>query len=240
MEAVAAGGNRDQVAIVMCGGSGSYPDVARDDMAFDNSANLVSPCTAYQNLLEDSDSEFLIYLHDDVTIESAVGWRDLVVKVFLAHKDCVVVGLGGAPRLGHPDLYKRPYNIWDMARSGYVSNQTDWQTHGGREQGMRRVAVVDAFCMAVRTSWLKSIGGWPVEHLSHHCLDLWICLEAARRRKEVWMIGIPVLHSGGGSSTKPAYEQATWLQGGTLASDHQAPHAWLYDQYRDVLPLMIL
>lgn len=222
---------------MFCGGSGTL--VTQQDNAYDNTDNLVSPCEAYQRLLEDSDSEFTIFVHDDVTILED-GWRDRIVAVFDAHPDCVVVGLGGAPRLGHPDLYKKPYDIWNMARSGYASNQSDWQTHGAREQGTRRVAVVDAFVLAVRTAWLKAIGGWPVAHLTHHCLDLWICLEAARRGKEVWMTGVECTHHGGGSSTKPIYREAKWLKGGSLASDHQEPHRWLFDEYRDALPMVVI
>lgn len=227
---------RTSIACVRCGGPGSA--VGAPIIEFNNRDNSLTPCQAYNRLLVNSESEFTVFLHDDVTIHD-MDWTIRVETLFNQHPDCMVVGLGGATGLGHPDIYKKPYDIWQMARRGYVSNQTDWQTHGGREQGERGVAVVDAFFIAVRTAWLKQIGGWPVEHLSHHCLDLWICLEAARRGKEVRMVGAECTHHGGGTSTKPVYEQAAWLQGGSLASDHQEPHRWLYDEYRDVLPLEV-
>jgi len=120
-----------------------------------------------------------------------------------------------------------------------MSNQTDAQVHGERFTGCRRVAVLDAFLMAIRTDWLRSIGGWPTQHLTHHCLDLWLACEAARHNKEIWMTGVSCTHHGGGSSTKPIYKDAKWLQAGSMESDHILPHLWLYNEYRDVLPIII-
>jgi GT2 family glycosyltransferase len=181
--------------------------------------------------------DIIIYIHDDVTIHEE-NWFGAVMGLF-ENPNCVVVGLGGATSLGHPDLYKKPYKIERMARGGYCSNQTDAEVHGVRFTGEKRVAVLDAFLMAVRRDWLVSIGGWPVKHLTHHGLDLWVCLEAARAGKEVWMTGVSCTHHGGGTSTKTAYRDATWLQGGNRDADHALPHVWLYENYRDVLPLEV-
>ena len=126
-----------------------------------------------------------------------------------------------------------------MARSGYMSNQDDWEIHGKRETGTKRVAVLDAFLMAVRRDFLLSVGGWPVKHLTHHCLDLWLACEAARAGKEIYMVGISALHSGGGTSTNAIYATAEWKQGGSLETDHQLPHRWLAETYRDVLPITL-
>jgi GT2 family glycosyltransferase len=223
------------IVSVRCGGLGF--ECGHKVKYYDNSRNEMTPCEAYQGLLDVCHEPIIVYGHDDVSIHDP-DWLSRVLTVF-SNPNVVVVGLGGAISLGHPDLYKKPYKLQDMARGGYVSNQTDWATHGGRERGMKRVAVVDAFFMAVRRDWLVSIGGWPVKHLSHHCLDLWICCEAARHSKEVWMVGAECTHHGGGTSTKPIYAEAKWLQGGTLESDHQEPHRWLYENYRDVLPIRV-
>ena len=53
------------------------------------------------------------------------------------------------------------------------------------------------------------------------------------------MVGVDCTHHGGGSSTKPLYRDAKWLQGGSMETDHQLPHKWLYDNYRDVLPIVL-
>jgi hypothetical protein len=55
----------------------------------------------------------------------------------------------------------------------------------------------------------------------------------------VWMAGVSCTHHGGGTSTKPSYAQAKWLQGGSLESDHQKPHEWLYREFSDVLPIEV-
>jgi len=223
---------------VLCGGKGfDAPTTGQMVVEWDNRDNKITPCEAYQRLLDSSAADILLYGHDDVTIHDP-DWLQRVLEPF-SRPDCVAVGLGGALSLGHPDLYKRPYRLPDMARGGYRSNQTDWQTHGEQETFSCRVAVLDAFFMAVRRDFLVRVGGWPVKHLTHHCLDLWLACEAARHRKETWMVGVGCTHHGGGSSTKPAYREAKWLLGGTLESDHQEPHRWLYETCRDVLPLVV-
>lgn len=224
-----------EIVSVLCGANG-LPEVMSPTHWYDNRENKLTPCQAYQFLLESSKSEVIIYIHDDVTIRES-GWLTNIMDMF-NHMNATVVGLGGAASLGNPSLYKHPYRISDLARGGYVSNQTDWGTHGGHEIGIKRVAVVDAFFMAVRRDFLLSVGGWPVQ-LTHHCLDLWLACEAARHNKETWMVGVSCTHHGGGTSTKPTYREAKWLQGGTLESDHQLPHRWLYEEYRDVLPIMV-
>jgi Glycosyltransferase like family len=203
----------------------------------DNTSNTLSPCQAYQELLCTCNTDVIIYVHSDVTIRDP-DWAARVMAPF-EREEVVAVGLGGATGLGNSDLYRKPYNIWNLARRGYCSNQTDAEVHGARETGDRQVVVLDAFFMAVRAGWLKERGGWPVGHLSHHCQDLWLGCEAARAGKEIWMTGVSVLHSGGGTSTKSAYAHAPWLQGGTMESDHRLPHKWLYEEYRDVLPIEI-
>lgn len=218
---------------VIAGGSGGTVG----ERTYDNRKNLVSPCDAYQYLRATSTADVIAYIHDDVTVHES-DWKSRVMSLF-DNPSCVVVGLGGATSLGHPCLYKRPYQINDMARGNYCSNQTDAEVHGTRFTGAKRVAVVDAFFMAVRREWLSSIGGWPVLQLTFHCLDLWICLEAARAGKEVWMTGISCTHHGGGTSTKESYQDASWLKGGTRDSDHAIPHLWLYREYGDVLPLEV-
>ncbi len=230
-----------EIATVLCGHQKpDWPDKANWDrsriISIDNSANESSPCECYQTALEWCTSDVLMYMHSDLTIHE--NWDDRVMALFDNPK-CVAVGLGGATALGHPDLYKKPYNIWNMARRGYASNQTDWGVHGSKETGVRRVVVLDAFFMAVRTGWLRSIGGWPVEHLTFHCMDLWLACMAARDKRETWMVGVSVTHHGGGTSTKDSYQHAKWLQGGDTIRDHQDPHVWLANEFRDVLPFHV-
>jgi len=252
---VLEGAVTSEIVSVLCGGSGpqcaapeeylksrELPNGVRPSgygvRFYDNMSNSVSPCTAYQNLLETCETDVQILIHDDVSIHDP-EWREKVMALFESNSNCVAVGLGGATALGSRDLYRKPWNIWNMARRGYASNQDDAEIHGVRFTGERRVAVIEQFFMAIRTDWLRQIGGWPVEHLRHHMLDGFIACEAARRGKEIWMTGISCLHSGGGSSTKDSYAKASWLLGGSMKSDHRLPHVWLASEYRDVLPIEV-
>jgi hypothetical protein len=231
------------IGVVHCGSSKTKDclETVALPLYLDNTANEFSPCECYQDLYKMMalySNEIQIYIHDDVTLIDS-QWRWRIEGLFKSRPECVVAGLGGAVALGHPDLYKKPYSIDRMARRGYVSNQTGWEVHGGCETGAKRVAVVDAFFMAVRTDFLRAAGGWPAGRLTHHCLDLWICCEAARRGKEVWMVGAEATHHGGGTSIGEKYLKAKWLQGGSVDEDHARPHRWLFDEYRDVLPIEV-
>lgn len=231
-----------KIVSIDCGGPGfKTPKNLRSvkRIHVNNKKNERSPRDCYQWVLENINADILLMVHDDVTIHD-MHWHDSIMSCFQDqtenYTDTVAVGFGGATKLGHPNLYKRPYRLPDMARSGYASNQIDAETHGERFTGVRQVAVLDAFIMAVRRDFLVSVGGWP-EQLSHHGLDLWLACMAARHGKQIYMTGVDCNHLGGRTSTKGIYADATWLQGGTLDSDHQTPHRWLYDEFRDVLPI---
>ncbi len=230
-----------QIGVVLCGPAfPKWPDNSTGDATFswlDNSENRKTPCECYQEILDTCTADILIYLHADVTIHDP-EWLTRIMALF-ENPECVVAGLGGATSLGRPDLYRKTWNIWNMARGGYASNQTDAETHGERFTGDRQVAVLDAFLMAVRVDWLRNRGGWPVKHLSHHCADLWLACEAARDDRQVWMTGASCTHHGGGASTSPAYREAAWLQGGSMETDHILPHRWLASEYIDCLPIVV-
>lgn len=202
-----------------------------------NPNNEVSPCAVYQRILQEETCDILVYLHSDLTIHDPT-WMTRLEAIF-TNPNCVVAGLGGATALGHPDIYRKPYELQQLARYGYASNQSDWQVHGSHEAGIKRVAVLDAFLLAVRRDWLLDVGGWPTEHLTFHCLDTWLACEAARQGKETWMVGVPCHHAGGGTSVTESYAKAKWLQGNSVEEDHRRPHAFLYHEYRDVLPLRV-
>ncbi len=204
---------------------------------FDNRENLVTPCQAYQSLLDATNADILCYAHDDLTINDP-NWLHGVFSLFDNPK-CIVVGLGGALGLGTNDLYRKRYNITQLQRIQYGSNAVDAEVHGERVTGSRRVAVIEQFFMAVRVGWLRSRGGWPVAHCNHHMLDGFLACEAALDDMEIWQYAAELDHRGGSSSTSPIYREAAWLAGGTLEDDHRAPHRWIYETYRECLPIRI-
>lgn len=206
-------------------------------MTIGNLDNMYSPAQCYQMMLEATTAYIFMFMHSDVVIHDDF-WLPKVMGHF-SDKQVVAVGLGGATSLGNKDLYRKPYDIRNMARGGYASNQDDAEVHGERLDGYRQVAVLDAFFMAIRVGWLRNIGGWPTKHLTHHCLDLWLACEAARHHKKIMMEGCSCVHHGGARSCSEAYAKAAWLQGGTIDSDHAIPHRWIYEKYGDTLPIII-
>lgn len=227
-----------EIVSVQCQGTGF--EAPGENLVFrwlDNRCNHYSPCQLYQKALETSKSDIIMYAHDDLIIHDP-DWLERVLAPF-ENENTLAVGLGGADRLGLNCLYKVPYDIRNMARGGYNSNQDDAEVHGGRVSGSRRVAVLDAFFMAVRRHPLLAFGGWPVKHLTHHCLDLWLACEGANNGWDTYMVGVSCLHKGGGTSIKTDYSEAKWLQGGTVDLDHQMPHRWLYEMYRLALPIEV-
>jgi hypothetical protein len=221
---------------VHCGAFGPILPGVEGVFTISNQDNHLTPCQGYQLLLGAHQVDTLVYLHDDLVVHDP-NWLQSLLLPFHKSERVVAVGFGGATALGNWDLHRKPWQLQNMARRGYRSNQKDAETHGERFTGTCQVAVLDAFCMAVRRDWLLSRGGWPVEHLTHHCLDLWLACEAALDDREIWMTGVSCSHGGGGTSTKPVYREAKWLQGGTLESDHQLPHKWLWSKYQSILPI---
>jgi GT2 family glycosyltransferase len=193
---------------------------------------------AYQKLWEKhQDESALIYMHDDVTIKDA-NWLERVCLELMDPK-VAIVGMGGAGGIGVEDIYKVPYAIEQLIRVGYASNQVGWEIHGDNEKEERRVAVVDGFFMAIKGAFLKEIGGWSWMQSNFHCYDTAMCLEAYRRGWEVRIAGVKCEHHGGGTSTKAEYIEFCKERGTTVEEDHQLPHRWLYDRYRDLLPFRV-
>jgi len=192
---------------------------------------------AYQRLYETfaEHVDAICFIHDDVEI-FAERWAESVA-LELADPSVAIVGLGGASSIGDPDIYKTPYRIEQLTRGDYASNQRGWEIHGRRETGARDVAVVDGFFMAVKTSFLKRIGGWSWMQCEFHCYDTAMCLRAAREGMRVRTLGLDCDHFGGGTSTKPEYVEWLRERGRTPEQDHQEPHRWLYAEFRDLLPL---
>lgn len=217
--------------LVACGAAGVRCEVYR------NVPNI-GPVKAFHKLWEKhQDKDILIYMHDDVTIYGST-WLERVCLEMMDPK-VAIVGLGGATGIGVPDIYKVPYQINQLIRTNYYSNQVGWQVHGEHETGERKVAVVDGFFMAMKGEFLREVGGWDWIQSNFHCYDTAACLEAIRRGWEVRMVGVHCDHHGGGTSTKDEY--VTWCKehATTPEEEHLAPHRWLYREYIDLLPLRI-
>lgn len=181
-----------------------------------------------------SEADIIGFLHTDVAIHED-EWEQRVLACF-EDEDVVVVGFGGALAHGHPDIYKVPYELVQLARYDYLSNQTDAERHGGRETGVREVAVLDSFAVFVRRSFLDDLGGWPVtRYAPSHCMDYWISMKAHERGKRVLLVGVSCTHPGGGKGNAA---NAVYASLGTTDEEaHALNHRTFYEEARGVLPV---
>lgn len=217
--------------LIACGAAGVQWD------AYINQPNIGVTAAFHKLWLKHQDENVLIYIHSDVSIYDA-NWAERVGLEMMDPK-VAIVGFGGATGIGVPDIYKVPYQINQLIRTDYASNQTGWEVHGRQETGERRVAVVDGFFMAMKGAFLREVGGWEWVQSNFHCYDTGMCLEAIRRGWEVRTVGVSCDHHGGGTSTKTEYIDWCKESATTPEEEHLAPHRWLYREYIDLLPLRV-
>lgn len=192
---------------------------------------------AMQRMYEELCGEIICYVHDDVSVYDD-QWHERVEREF-DDPEVTVVGFGGATGIGVDDIYKTRYEITQLQRIGYASNQRDWAVHGTHETGAKDVAVVDGFFMAVRMSFLKEIGGWKWFPHRFHCYDTALCLMAHRKGYKVRMVGVDCTHHGASYSASPEYKKWCLENGTTMEREHEEPHRWMYEFFRDELPLRV-
>lgn len=191
---------------------------------------------AYQKLYEENrDSDVIVFMHDDVEVFEP-QWGRVIESMFATDERLAIAGLGGATGIGVKDIYKTPYHITQLQRINYASNQRDWEIHGTHEIGIKDVAVVDGFFMAIRTAFLDEVNGWKWFPHTFHCYDTTLCLMAIRHRWKVKMVGLDCHHHGGGTSTSPAYEEWCRDHNTDMAREHSEPHRFMYEFFRPELP----
>ena len=196
-----------------------------------------------RDLAQGHTEDILAFIHSDVT-DLEEYWQRKVELHFLAHPRCGLLGFGGALRLGSKDLYKRPYQLQQLARFSYFSAQRDWRVHGRLLERPMRVAVLDGFSLVFRREAYEQMGGWDdalTAGLTYHCYDTWACCRMAELGLEVWSLPIECWHHGGGVSVQSDYIEWLYKQG--IAGDaevHTKAHKVIYERFRSVLPLDVL
>jgi len=186
---------------------------------------------SYQWMYEGSGEPILCYLHDDVICREE-GWDVRLLKEFEDPK-VGLVGFGGALAHGSSELYKRPYELTNLRRMGYLSNVDDAEVHGERFSGSCDVAVLDGFCLCIRRSVLDRIGGWKIlidAYIGFIAYDYVICALVRRLGYRIRVVGCRCHHRGGGTSVKINVDRQ---------AEYDYAHRWCYENLRDVLPYKV-
>lgn len=192
----------------------------------------------------------ICYVHDDLKVLES-GWNKRVERLFGSHHRAMLAGFAGTTGLGHGDIYKEPYDLTQLSRQGpLLSNLLlHAEFHGRRVTKEQQVAFVDGYAMVLRRSFLDERYGWswwPPECI-HHSYDYGIACMVKRHGGETWLV--PVHHDHGvpdkithgrhaGTAGNPIYLELAKKYGG-VAEVHARGHRFVYDEFRDVLPIRV-
>lgn len=183
---------------------------------------------AYQQIKETTGQEIIGYVHDDVFCQES-DWDTRVIREFNDPK-VGLVGLGGATQHGAADIYRSPYSLTQVGRSGFLSNMREAEVHGQRFKGECDIAVVDGFAMFIRRDVLTKAGGWPLDSvIDYIAYDYWISCMTRRLGYKIRLVGIQCDHLGG---------KSTGLNK-NLQVDFEGAHRFIYDEFKDVLPCQV-
>jgi hypothetical protein len=191
---------------------------------------------------ETSTEEILCYIHDDFHLLER-GWDTRVEEIFRADPRCGFVGFGGATGYGSCDIYKAPYALHQLNRQDFWSNMEAAETHGRRTSVDMPIVYADGYALAVRRSLLDKIGGWSgIFRFPHHGYDAYLACMSRRHGYTAWLAACRVAHGeggwGAGAREHPLYKQVAAAHGGDVAL-HAAVHRFIYDEFRDVLPVRL-
>lgn len=200
----------------------------------------------------DSRAEIIACLHDDLEIFED-GWDVRVLEHFASHPHTGLAGFFGASGIGDDDIYKKPYEPWQLARNGCRSNIEGAEAHGARSVVPSRVAVLDGFSLIGRAAFFagevfgtgeKTVPPWDMMAslgLVHHIYDGALGMLAARRSWDTYFLPVRCMHYGGRTAVADA-GYAAWaakrIEGGDQGLWNEG-HRKVYDEFRDVLPLRV-
>lgn len=194
----------------------------------ENGHTYQSLLKSYQTAFEQSDADVLGYVHDDLVCLDP-EWYSRLMRQF----DDPRVGLAGfAGALGHgdPEMYKKPYELPQLARCGFLSNLRQAEIHGSRFEGECDVAVLDGLSLFIRREVLKKAGGWPLDTpVGYIGYDYWACCITRELGYRIRLAGVACDHLGGKSSGLNPNLELQW----------EEAHRYIYDRFRGVLPYRV-
>lgn len=192
----------------------------------------------------DGNDDIIAFLHDDLYIHE-VGWDTKVLQAFAEHPKVGLIGFGGSTQLGGDEIYKVPYEIHQLGRRDFWSNMRGAEVHGKRTTTAMPIVYTDGFSMIVRRSLLDKIDGWswlPSESVAY-AYDYGLACQVRRHGWEALLLPLDVEHGdakGMGGITRESemhVKMAEKYGGGDHV--HETVHRFIYDTFRDVLPLRL-
>lgn len=219
----------------------SHPDYLGTVPAFAQGCELA---------LRDPDVAVIACLHDDLEILED-GWDRQVLTHFREHERCVLVGFGGALRVGEPGMYDREFDPMTLARHEFGSNLVDAEAHGQRWYGPSRVAVLDGFSLIFRRQPLvpglltepeRSLFGKLARlGVIHHAYDVAMGAYMKRYGWDTWYLPVRCRHFGGQTAVgDPGYQ--AWARTQDPEGDNglwKRAHRIVYEEFRDTLPFSV-
>ena len=214
--------------------------------------------TGVDDALEATDADIIACLHDDLEILED-HWDETIERAFRRHPEVGLLGFGGAVGLGHPDLYRTPYDPMQLARVGFRSNLVDAEAHGARSLVPEPVVCLDGFSQIGRRAFWQGIRridtfGNGTRHLRirpwqylqdqgfiHHFYDGGLACLARRLGWDVYYLPVRCHHYGGRTAVgDQGYQRwaAQQIDGGDRGFWEQA-HRLGYDCFRNELPLRL-
>ena len=206
------------------------------------SADPLGPTAALNIGVQHATGDVVAMLHNDVLIKNK-EWDSQVINFYDKTLAVGVVGLAGARIMGHPRIYKDPYQIWHLQRFDVYMSLENWKDHERVQHILApiRVAVLDGLALFIKKSVFDQIGGFD-ENYIHHMYDNDLCLRALEVGYKNYVVPIPCEHLNGQTANYPRYNE--WVKSThTPDSDagiHKASHEYFYDKWAGKLPVEVL
>lgn len=172
--------------------------------------------------------EIVAMLHNDLMVRE-LGWDRRVIEFFEHRPDAGVVGFHGSRELGHPFIYRVPYELVQLARGDNWSNLEDAESHGQRTSEPMEVVTLDGMALIARRDRLEKFGGMD-ERYVHHLYDHALCLTARQYGYRNYLLPVHARHISGQTANAPRYNEALKARG--IAGDqqiHRDGHRVFYD-----------
>lgn len=158
----------------------------------------------YQNILNDSNDDYVLFMHDDLEIHD----HFLIKKLLKAHENFDIVGLAGATT---QDYSKNVPMVWHLCREkpehsrGIVGHYIPQGFNGVSETHINSayfgptpgpVVVIDGLFMSFKMSSLKDKGEIFDRNFTFHHYDLAAACRAYTKRLSMGVWPIFVIHHG--------------------------------------------